>query len=78
MLADVNAVELNGNELVIYTSKITADALNFNIKQLLESLKEINPSLKVKIVGFEKSKTEPIEDFLKTKFGSKLQIIKEN
>ena len=78
MLADVNAVELNDNELVIYTSKITADALNFNIKQLLESLKEINSSLTAKIVGFEKSKTEPIEDFLKTKFGNKLQIIKEN
>lgn len=78
MLADVNAVELVDNELVIYTSQITADALNFNIKPLMDNLAEINPSLTVKIVGFEKSKTEPIEDFLKAKFGNKLVIVKEN
>lgn len=75
MLADVNAVELNGNELVIYTSKITADALNFNIKQLLDHLNEINPTLTLKVVGFEKAKNEPIEDFLRAKFGDKLTII---
>lgn len=78
MLADVNAVDLVGNELVIYTNKITADALDFNIKQLLENLKEINPSLTVKIVAFEKTKNESIEDFLKSKFGDKLIIVKEN
>lgn len=73
MLGDVTVLQ-NGNDLVLQADELTYKGLVENKKILEQALKQIS-SLGLKIVLISDKQQQSTQDFLKEKFGNKLQIV---
>ena len=73
MLGDVS-VSQKGNSILLKCSQVTSKALNEHKKALTDILKTISP-MELEIVEISSHDEQKTEDFLKEKFGDKLQIV---
>lgn len=73
MLADVN-VSLQKDTLLLICDEFVSQNLNDNKKVLVDVLKQFS-TLKLEIVEKNANKNQTIEEFLKEKFGNRLQIV---
>lgn len=73
MLADVN-VSLQKDKLLLICDAFVSKNLNDNKKVLVDVLKQFS-TLKLEIVEKNANKNQTTEEFLKEKFGNRLQIV---
>lgn len=73
MLADVE-VGFNNDAIVLSCNSLVSKNLNQNKQVLVDTLKQFS-TLKLEIIEKNSSKNQTTEEFLKEKFGNKLQIV---